>query len=112
MEINIEDNIHKLRLRLIDSVIDWRAMINESRDVFRNSIINDEVRINISNEHVRCCFYCREINLSDDALDRIGMDNGPMNGSEVDRGAETHRVQVRGSFCFKDRFTEGFSRNP
>jgi hypothetical protein len=54
METNIEDNVHKLRLRLIDSVSSQcLALSLEIRiHIFRNLIINVVVRMNISNEHV------------------------------------------------------------
>ena len=108
MEINIEDNIHKLRLRLIDSVIyhDRWQMIRCVWDIFRNSIINVEVLMNISNEHVRRCFSLHEINLTNDfyLLDRIGMDNEPMkNSSDVDRELETHRTQVMTKCLFEEK---------
>ena len=52
MEINVEDNIHKLRLRLIDSVIYQMGDVEMRNENFRNLIINVEVRMNILNERV------------------------------------------------------------
>lgn len=52
METHVEDNVHKLRLRLIDSVRERERISSIDLTSSRNSIINVEALMNTSNEHV------------------------------------------------------------